>query len=534
MKFAPDVGMAIKLPMIMLMLFFLSFSLLAHDVPDSDIFMDDECPFGDYLFFEEHVGITITGALHTTQQMAVVTREDIELRVAPDIAALLQEALGLNLVRYGPHGNQTGISLRGFDSRRVAFLVNGIPANSPLDGRFDIFQIDPNSIERIEIIYGGSDSRFNVSAALGGVINIVTIARQAPEFRFGFSVSNTSAMPGRYRGRDGQVHGPRFEDLLDTQNYAISFGYGGGMFSATANVFYNRAGNRFLAEDNLGITRRSDNNEVWDTGAAVSLLWELPNFTRLISSSRFYYGDRNFPSAQFSREFGNQQDTTYRQSFMLEMPRIFHDNLATEVSFTFDMARRTFADSGNAVSQHNQHAISVINRWSWYANGIFTLRSGFDFTFTQLESTEMGTRGRHDGGLHLATEIRLGRRFFIVPSISAVATSGGTTEVVPVPKFGLLWNITDTVSIRNNYFRSFKFPGFQELYWTGAGGYGNPDLLPQDGWGTDLGVTWSPNRRVRLESVFFAQWTRNSIHWFHAGGGIWMPENVGGSVFCWP
>ena len=526
----PKKCVAIFLAAIALLIFLPAF-ISAQDASAPGVFADDEYLYDDFLFFEDDVGITVIGTIQTSQQMAVISREDIERRGATDLAGILQETLGVNIVRYGPHGNQAGISLRGFDSRRVAFLVNGIPASSPVDGRFDIFQIDPGSIERIEVIYGGSDSRFNVSGALGGVINIITIARQEPGLRIGGSVSNTSAMPGRYRGRDGEMQGPRWGDLLDTQNYAFSLAYGGAsLFSAMANVFFNRAGNHFLFEDFMGHTRRRDNNEVWDAGAGVSLAWEFPCLNRFISSSHFYYGNKNIPASGFSRFFGNQTDISARQSFMAEIPRTFHDSLATEASFAWSINRLNYTSPAGAVSAYDLQGISLINRWGWYPSAGFTLRSGIDYRFTQLDSTEMGRRIRHDGGLSLTAELRLGRQFLVVPSIKAAVTSGGTTEIAMIPKLGFLWNINDTFALRNNYFRSFKLPDFEELYWGGGGFYGNPDLLPQDGWGTDLGLAWDPSRRLRLENVLFAQLIKNSIHWF-PGADAWRPENVGEAAF---
>jgi len=514
---------AAKLFAAVALLTFFQFSLFADDLYDDDL-------WDDYLWFESDMGLTIVGTVETTQHMEVITREDIERRGAADIADLLQQTLGVNITRYGPRGNQAGISMRGFDSRRVAVLINGIPANSPLDNRFDIFQIDPASIERIEVIYGGSDSRFNVSGALGGVINIITIGRQEPGLRIGASVSNTSVMPGQYFGRDGQTHGPHMRDLFDAQNLSLSLSRGGDVLSVMANVFFNRAENHFLFEDSLGFTRRKDNNEMWDTGGTASFVWQLPNHVQLISSSHFYYADKNIPTSGFSMFYGDLTDIIGRQSFMLEMPRAFHDDLATEASVTWNTNRRDFTDAGGTFSRHDQHTVMIINRWSWYANDAVTLRSGFNYNFTRLDSTEMGNRSRHDGGVSLTTELRLGTRFFVVPSIKAAITSGRTTEVVPVPKLGLLWNINDTLTLQNNYFRSFKFPAFQDLYWVGGGGIGNPDLLPQDGVGGDLGLTWNPDRRFMWENVFFAQWTRNSVHWFETAG-TWRPENVGEAMF---
>jgi outer membrane receptor protein involved in Fe transport len=107
-----------------------------------------------------------------------------------------------------------------------------------------------------------------------------------------------------------------------------------------------------------------------------------------------------------------------------------------------------------------------------------------------------------------------------------VFTSHGSTPMTVVPKLGLRWDITDSLALKNNYFRSFKYPEFEELYWTGGGGFGNPNLKPEDGWGGDIGTEWRITEKIKLENVFFTQWLQDSIHWYSGNGGIWRPENV--------
>jgi vitamin B12 transporter len=484
----------------------------------------------DYLF-EEDTGITITGTAQTSQQMDVIDKEEIERRNAADLAGLLQDALNININSYGAFGSQSGVTLRGFDSKRVAFLIDGVPADSITNGKFDLSQIDLNSIERIEVIYGGSDSKFNVSGALGGVINIITVKKQRQGWRFGGSVSNTSAMPGKYRDRDGIKQNPHYEDLLDTQNYSLFTAYGGDDFSLTANIFANRAGNHFLFMDYTNRMRRKDNNEIWDMGASTSAVWEFSNLSKLIASSSFYYGDKNFPTSGFSSRFGVQNDFTTRQSLMLEAPRAFHDDLAAELSLTWNFNKLDYTPPEDAASRHDQQSLNLINRWNWYFSGWLTLRSGLDYSFFFLDSTEYGSRKRHNGGIYITAEFNFDKKVLLIPSIKAVATGETEFETALVPKLGLVWNITDSFTLKNNYFRSFKFPDFEELYWTGGGSYGNPDLHPEDGWGGDIGTVWRITESIQFETAFFTQWIKNSIHWYARPGGIWRPENVGEAIF---
>jgi vitamin B12 transporter len=62
-------------------------------------------------------------------------------------------------------------------------------------------QVDLNNVERIEVIYGGSDTKYNVSGALGGVINIVTVKKQPAGLSWGGALSNTGYFPGYYNER---------------------------------------------------------------------------------------------------------------------------------------------------------------------------------------------------------------------------------------------------------------------------------------------------------------------------------------------
>jgi vitamin B12 transporter len=131
----------------------------------------------DYFDFGEDEGITVTKTPDTTVQEKVVTKEEINRIAAPDLPTLLEEALDINITRYGAYGNASDINMRGFSTERIAILVDGVPVNSAMSGGFDFNTVDMNNIERIEVIYGGSDSKYNVTGALGGVININTIKK---------------------------------------------------------------------------------------------------------------------------------------------------------------------------------------------------------------------------------------------------------------------------------------------------------------------------------------------------------------------
>lgn len=90
------------------------------------------------------------------------------------LAANPTEMLANLIPSYSP-GRQkltsSGESLRG---RRPLFLVDGVPQSNPLrDGRRDGFTIDPEVIERIEVLFGAN--AIQGLGATGGIVNYLTV-----------------------------------------------------------------------------------------------------------------------------------------------------------------------------------------------------------------------------------------------------------------------------------------------------------------------------------------------------------------------
>jgi vitamin B12 transporter len=478
-------------------------------------------------------GITVTGMPETTQKMEVITKERIEARHPQDLAALLEDELDMSITRYGGYGNQTEINMRGFDTERIAILVDGVPANSPRSGEFDVTQIDMNNVERIEVIYGGSDTKYNVSGALGGVINIITVKKQPAGFNFGGTLSNTGYLPGRYNMRHsgGALGGPDFEDLADMQTLSLFAGYGAEKFSWKASAFGNLAGNHYLYQDDYGFARRKVSNEVYDIGGDLSLVWDLPKDATLLADTKSYYAKKNYPITPNSTGYATAKDFSVTENLMFNAPLAFRDDLSAEASLTYQYSHTTY---GADYSKSFDHYVNAINRWGWYPSEKWTLRAGFDWRFLYIDSRSAmeihPVKTGNQGGIYTAAEFFPSKQFMIAGSVKGV-TDAKQTRVVP--KLGWKWKINDTVTLKNNYFRSFKFPDFDDLYYRSLDNFfaGNPDLRPEDGFGADLAFEVKPEGIFSTSSTFFGQWTEDSIHWEKLAGGRWMPKNSGKAWF---
>jgi vitamin B12 transporter len=128
------------------------------------------------------VVITATRTATPADQLAVpvivITRAEIERSLAGDVASLLAGRPGLEIARTGGPGQPAAIFLRGTDSDHTTVLVDGVRINPGTIGGAALQNIQPESIERIEIIKGARSSLYGTDA-IGGVINIITRAGAA-------------------------------------------------------------------------------------------------------------------------------------------------------------------------------------------------------------------------------------------------------------------------------------------------------------------------------------------------------------------
>jgi len=120
--------------------------------------------------------IVVTGrsqGVQAAESVATVTAEEIQAKGARTLDQALPLLPGVN-VRVGGEGVPR-IDVRGFRTRHVLLLLDGVPINSAIDGQFDPTLIPTENIASIKLIEGTSSVLYG-QGGLGGVVNIVSKA----------------------------------------------------------------------------------------------------------------------------------------------------------------------------------------------------------------------------------------------------------------------------------------------------------------------------------------------------------------------
>lgn len=170
-----------------------------------------------------------TSLVSPARQTTVITQAEIQSQM--NSGASLAEVLAKLVPGMGQPSQTFTNTAQGLRGRKALVLVDGVPMSTNRDVSRTLFNVSADSIERIEVIRGGS--AIYGSGATGGVIAITTreaSARHENESGIGFN------SPASFESSDGlgyrAFHG--MSGSLDAFDYAgtVSYEYAGAKFDA--------------------------------------------------------------------------------------------------------------------------------------------------------------------------------------------------------------------------------------------------------------------------------------------------------------
>ncbi len=201
--------------------------------------------------------------------VTILTRSEIDQRIATSLPDLLATQPGFSLGRTGPEGGSTSLFLDGGNSNYTKVLIDGAPANIP-GGFIDFSTFTLDNVEKIEIVHGAESALYG-SDAMDGVIQVFTHrgATRIPEFTAFADGGNFSTGHG----------GAELSGLLGRFDYSAAVGDLETQGQGPNDGFRNRtiSGNfgwRFSHTARIGLALRDN---VSDAGTPGQTLYEPSN-----------------------------------------------------------------------------------------------------------------------------------------------------------------------------------------------------------------------------------------------------------------
>lgn len=123
---------------------------------------------------EIHVSATRTEKSAVSIPMKVNVFDEDEIRLQQTLATSPTDILSKLIPSFSPGRQKLTGAGESFRGRRPLYLIDGVPQSNPLrDGRRDGFTIDPEVLERVEVVFGAN--AIQGLGATGGIVNYVTV-----------------------------------------------------------------------------------------------------------------------------------------------------------------------------------------------------------------------------------------------------------------------------------------------------------------------------------------------------------------------
>jgi hemoglobin/transferrin/lactoferrin receptor protein len=480
--------------------------------------------------------------LDTPVSVSVVEGETLDNRQAGDFQELIGDVPGLS-IDGGPRGISQEPNIRGFRDEQIVLRFDG--------GRFNFgqahrgrFFIDPDLVQRVEVIRGGGSTLFG-SGALGGVISVETR-----------DVSDLLA--------PGQTMGGR-----------LSLGYSsnGDAVNASSTVFADWGAwdaMLFLGARQLGENMESGGgveipfSEIDLVNGLIKVGFE-PSADSRIELSFSAFEDEGLTPANSSGNPGLGNPTVEREasvrSFRLSWDYAPSGSDAVDLSVLLygeqlDITENRVDVSRLDETRYDTIGLEVTNRSRLDFGVPVDLVYGFEvFRDTQEGLRDGAPRGSFPNaeattiGIFTEATMELSPQFDLIaglrfdqyerdPDDPALAE---VSETFFSPRIGFSYRPVENWQVYGNLARAFRAPSLSELYNSGLHFPGrpnnffvpNPDLKPEESTQVELGArferggVWQSNDRLSFAAnVYFADVENYIEQIVDVPGGTTSSSNV--------
>ncbi len=440
---------------------------------------------------------TSTRADELVSDTIMIDRAQIEQQASRTLLELLARVAGVQMSANGGAGKASSVFIRGTESRHTLLLINGVRYGSATLGAPNWDNIPLEMIERIEVVKGPASALYG-SDGVGGVVQIFTRKAAAGESAFM----------------------PRASVTLGSQRYGqITGGFSGMAGAATYSLDVQRTVQRGFSATNERIPSglfNPDRDPFNQSAVNASLGYRFNLDWKLDAGLLYSDGLNHFDDGPGDRD---SRSTARTQTAYVGASGKLMPNWSTQLRYARSQ------DDGRNIEARPSDMPGIFgttqNQYLWQndiATPVGMVTAGLErleqkvnsptpYTVTSrnIDSAFVGLNG--DSGPH-------SWQFNARHDRNSQFGSGDTWFA------GYGYRITQNWRVNVSHGTSFVAPSFNQLYFpdTGYGG-GNPNLKPEEGKNSEIGITWSQGGHT-VKLVGYDNRITNLI-------SGWPPENTG-------
>ncbi|HLJ29691.1 MAG TPA: TonB-dependent receptor [Candidatus Angelobacter sp.] len=422
----------------------------------------------------------------------VLTRSEIEQAHASTAADLLRNVPFLHVAQNGSAGSFTSVTVRGGKPNFTLVLMDGAPINditNILGGSVDLSTINPDDIERIEVVRGPLSSLYG-SEAVSGVINIISRreSRASGDVTLEGGNFGTGKAGLDLRGSDGRASYGLSGSYLNISQQVVSDEFALGTL---AGNFRFEASPDMLLDTQVRYQHDQDSSFPVNGGGPELSILRTPEEAHsggIIFSTGFHH--QVVPKWLYTLDF-----TFFREGERSTTPPILDRVPPSRQSVPAEFATTDFHRAQFSFS--NQLLLS--DRWSGH------LVAGFkdeDGSSNGLLANIIPTHFHLDRPeIHANGEIVFNSNRFTASAGSGVEKSSGFNPH-PASRAGANWRLFGSrTTLRSTWASAFQLPS---MFALGDPSVGNPALRPEKNRASDVGIEQKLGRlQSRVSLTYF-------------------------------
>ena len=453
--------------------------------------------------------------------VAVVTLEEIAAGNHKTVTDVLKNINGVVFSGQGIAGSEQVVLLNG-DSR-VVVMVDGRRLNlAKLSGNISGATYDLNSIvtldnlDRIEVLKGAGSAQYG-SDAVGGVINIIT--RKGEKNRTTFDISQGAWGTGNYNlTQSGSNNGWSWFLTAGKshQNYMSYKKASTGKVEEMPNSRY----------DQNNLTFRLDRQ--LDANSSLTFNFEHADDKKGQPGSIYYtdyFGNLlGADTRSYLNTLSNNVALSYNYKQKADVPahlRIYQNY------FRYD-----YHDYQHSTSEtrHLKHERDIGFDWQdgWRLGKGNVLTAGLEWRQSKVSDPEVYAEDKTVAtlGTYLEDRIKLASRWTLTPGVRYDHHNmfGGHFT----PRAALSYKADADTDFYVSWGEVFRAPTTDDLFWNQPswGMIGNPNLRPETGHTTTIGINRKLGKQATLTASYFRSELKDAISWVDIGGWTYQPQNV--------
>jgi hemoglobin/transferrin/lactoferrin receptor protein len=440
---------------------------------------------------------------------AVLSGEGLSETMPPNVNEALQEVSGVASI--GTAGFSLVPTIRGLARRRILYLVDGARLESDRRTGPNASFIDPEDIDRIEVLRSPS-AVFYGSDAIGGVIHILT---RSPRF--------DGTLHGRLRTSYATVNGEMgvglgLEGSTRTWGFTLSFNSDDAqeyLAPGGARVLQSQYTQRSLLAKVAHRTERREIDLSFLGGRGTDI--GKPNNTAATKPTWYPREDQNLVQFHWKEKAVGEDGEILFHAFVnpnfLETRTETYDGYLAKESF----ARTESAEFGTQLAYARklgpglrlEGGVDYFGRAGADAFNRYTTYDEFGAVTEVVDEYPHLGGSRGDLGFFLSADYAKIKRLDILggfrydvlrmKALPLGAESPVVTKDGQATGFaGVSYKLTGDVTAFVNFSRAYRLASINEKYYTGISGrgfiIGNPDLLPEESLNFDAGLRFRGKR----------------------------------------